>query len=96
MTTMVALVIPEAPMPAHDVVGICSHIHADGFRLGILDNSKANANHLLDFLVRGIKAALPVTSVTLLRKPSAGEAAPAALLDQLRADTDFVVSAMAD
>ena len=96
MTTMVALVIPEAPMPVVSRVGTRNSIRAAGFRLGILDNSKANAHHLLEFLARGIRAALPVTSLTVLRKPSAGEPAPAAILDQLATEADFVISAMAD
>ena len=35
-----------------------------GVRLGVLDNSKGNADHLLRFIVEGVKAVVPVASVT--------------------------------
>ena len=96
MATMIALVIPEAPAPAAAVLEMKRNFETGGIRLGILDNSKANADHLLAFLVEGVKAAVPVTSVVSLRKPSAGLAASASVLDRLAKDADFVVGAMAD
>ncbi len=44
----------------------------------------------------GIKAQVPVASVVSLRKGSVSLPAPKELLDQLAAEADFVVSAMAD
>ena len=67
-----------------------------GVRLGVLENGKANAGHLLRFLVEGIKAAVPVASVVMLRKSRPSEPAPKEILDQLTAEADCVVSAMAD
>ena len=67
-----------------------------GLRLGILDNSKGNADHLLRFIVAGVKALVPVASVVTLRKGSVSLPAPQDILDQLSAEADFVVSAMAD
>jgi hypothetical protein len=65
-------------------------------RLGVLDNSKGNADHLLRFIVEGVKAALPVASVVMTRKGSVSLPAPADVLDRLTREADFVVSAMAD
>ena len=67
-----------------------------GLRLGVLDNSKGNADHLLRFIVEGVKAAVPVASVVSLRKESVSLPATGPLLDRLAAEADLVVSAMAD
>jgi hypothetical protein len=96
MATTIALVIPEAPAPLRAVVETQRNFEAGGIRLGILDNSKANADHLLARLVEGVKAAVAVTSIVSLRKPSAALAAPAPVLDRLAREADFVVGAMAD
>ena len=88
-------IIPEAPPPAD--VGLAGERELrGGLRLGILDNSKSNADHLLGMIVDGIKAKLPVLSVVALRKPSPAAGADPKLLDQLAAEADCVISAMAD
>jgi hypothetical protein len=43
-----------------------------------------------------LRAARPLAEVVTLRKPSASRSADEALLAQLAAQADFVVSAMAD
>lgn len=96
MSRKVLLVVPEAPTAAAVAAVIERKIGAGGLRLGILDNSKGNADHLLRFIAEGIKAALPVKSVVSLRKASVSLPAPGEILDQLTAEADFVVSAMAD
>jgi uncharacterized protein YhfF len=65
-------------------------------RLGILDNSKSNADHLLRMIVEGIKAQLPVSSIVSVRKPSPAAGADSKLLEQLTEEADCVISAMAD
>ena len=92
----VLLVIPEAPAPAPKAVVNERRIDQRGIRLGILDNSKGNADHLLRFMVDALKASVPVSSVVSLRKASVSLPAPSEILDQLAAETDVVVSAMAD
>jgi uncharacterized protein YhfF len=92
----VTLVVPEAPAPAAAVAVESRKAGRSGLRLGVLDNSKGNADHLLRFIVEGVKAAVPVASVVSLRKDSVSLPAPGAILDQLAAEADFVVSAMAD
>jgi uncharacterized protein YhfF len=88
-------IIPEAPPPA-DVSVTRGRKVQGGLRLGILDNSKSNADHLLAMIVDGIKAQLPVVSVMTLRKPGPAAGADPKVLDQLAEEADCVISAMAD
>jgi uncharacterized protein YhfF len=92
----VLLVVPEAPAPAAAVAAGRREAGKGGLRLGVLDNSKGNADHLLRFIVEGVKAAVPVASVASLRKESVSLPAPGAILERLAAEADFVVTAMAD
>lgn len=96
MSKTVTLVVPEAPGPESAALVAQRPVEKTGIRLGILDNSKGNADHLLKFLVEGLLAAIPIASVVSLRKFSVGLAAPAAVLDQLTKEADYVVTAMAD
>jgi len=96
MHSMVKLVIPEAPPPAVEATGKQRDFQANGIRLGILDNSKGNADHLLKFIVEGVKAQMKVASVVSLRKPSPSIPAEKAVLDELTEKADCVISAMAD
>lgn len=97
MTATVLMVSPEAPATQAAAATTARRtLAAGGIRLGILDNSKGNADHLLNFLVEGLKAALPITSVVSLRKDSVSVPAPAPVLDRLTAEADLVVSAMGD
>ncbi len=96
MSDMVRLVIPEAPPPAAKAAATQRSIKRDGIRLGILDNSKGNADHLLQFIVDGVKAQVKVASVVSLRKPSPSIPATKDVLDELTAQADCVISAMAD
>lgn len=67
-----------------------------GVRLGVLDNSKGNADHLLRILIGDLRAAMPIGTLVSLRKPNSAAAANPGLLDQLAEEADLVVSAMAD
>lgn len=96
MSAKVLLVVPEAPAAAAAAAVVERAIKAGALRLGVLDNSKGNADHLLRFIVDGIKATLPVKSIVSLRKNSVSLPAPGEILDKLAAEADFVVSAMAD
>jgi hypothetical protein len=96
MAEMITLVAPDAPMPAADELTAKSKISQRSIRFGLLDNSKGNADHLLNFVVAGVKRVIPLASVVALRKDNAAKAAPSRILDQLAAEADFVVSAMAD
>ena len=96
MNQKVRLVVPEAPSPQAIAVTETRAVAKGGIRLGILDNSKGNADHLLRFIVDGVKALLPVASVVSLRKDSVSLPAPDVILDQLAAESDYVLTAMAD
>ena len=91
------LVVPDAP--AEDVAQLKASRTLDaaaGIRLGVLDNSKGNADHLLNFIIEGVKKEFKVDSVVMTRKPASSRPATDAILDQLAREADLVVSAMAD
>jgi hypothetical protein len=96
MANKVLLVVPEAPAPATEAVVKERAIDKRGIRLGVLDNSKGNADHLLKFIVDSVRGAVPVASVVSLRKASVSLPASNEMLDQLAREADVVVSAMAD
>jgi hypothetical protein len=96
MSGKITLVVPEAPVPAAAAAAQGRKAGKGGLRLGILDNSKGNADHLLRFIVEGVRAVVPVASVVMTRKGSVSLPAPGEVLDQLTREADFVVSAMAD
>jgi len=96
MMGKVILVVPEAPVSAAGVAVESRKAGKSALRLGVLDNSKGNADYLLKFIVEGVTAAVPVASVVSLRKGNNSLPAPGGILDQLAAEADIVVSAMAD
>ena len=90
------LVVPDAPI--EDVAQLKSsrRLGSGGIRLGILDNSKANADHLLNLIIEGVKKEFKVDSVVIKRKPAASRPATDQILDELAQEADLVISAMAD
>jgi hypothetical protein len=90
------LVVPDAPI--EDVAQLKSNrtLGSAGIRLGILDNSKANADHLLKLIVEGVKKEYQVDSVVIKRKPTSSRPATDQVLDELAKEADLVISAMAD
>jgi len=90
------LVTPDAPVEAVTKLESDRTLDESGIRLGVLDNSKGNADHLLNFIIEGLKSAFPIKSVVMTRKPASSRPAPEATLDQLAREADLVVSAMAD
>jgi len=96
MAQKILLAVPEAPAPAATAVVDERRIAKGGIRLGVLDNSKGNADHLLRFIVEAVKTRVTVSSVVSLRKASVSLPAPGEILDRLTGETDVVVSAMAD
>ena len=98
MNRKVTLVTPDAPppKPARAPEVTRRKLDPKGIRLGVLDNSKGNADHLLAMIVEGVRAEIPVKSVVSLRKPHVTFPATKEVLDQLEAEADVVISAMAD
>ncbi|HEX9876579.1 MAG TPA: UGSC family (seleno)protein, partial [Gammaproteobacteria bacterium] len=68
----------------------------DGLRLGILDNTKWNANKLLRELRDQLKAAHPLADVRYYRKESFSKFAAPELLERIRRENDIVVTAIGD
>jgi len=67
-----------------------------GLRLGILDNTKWNANKLLRELRDQLKAAHPLADVRYYRKESFSRFADPALIETIRKENDIVVTAIGD
>lgn len=90
------LVVPDAPV--EDVAQLKSNrtLGGCGIRLGVLDNSKNNADHLLNFIIEGMKKEFKIESVVMKRKPASSAPATGRILDDLAKEADLVVSAMAD
>lgn len=68
----------------------------DGLRLGILDNTKWNANKLLREVRDRLKAAQSLADIHYYRKESFSKFAAPELLDAIRRDNDIVVTAIGD
>jgi hypothetical protein len=89
------LVVPDAPVEEVAQLKATRKL-AGGIRLGVLDNSKSNADHLLNLIIEGVKKEFQVDSVVVRRKPASSRPATDELLDELAKDADLVISAMAD
>jgi hypothetical protein len=90
------IVVPEAPMEEAAQLKAERKLAGSGIRLGVLDNSKANADYLLELIVDGVRKELSVDSVVFKRKPASSRPATEEILDSLAKEADLVVSAMAD
>ena len=65
-------------------------------RLGVLDNSKWNASRLLRHVVAQLDTDISPTAIHHYTKASFSRVAPDALLDEVAAETDVVVTAIGD
>lgn len=90
------IVAPDAPLEEAVQLKAGRTLGSAGIRLGVLDNSKSNADHLLDLIVEGVKKEFKVHSVVIKRKPTSSRPATDQMLDELAKEADLVVSAMAD
>ena len=68
----------------------------DGLRLGILDNTKWNAGRLLRKTVARLGENHRFAAVTYYKKESFSKAADPALVAQIAADNDIVLTAIGD
>lgn len=90
------LVVPDAPVEQAVQLNANRTIGEAGIRLGILDNTKGNADHLLNMIIEGVKKEFKVDSVVMTRKAASSRPAAEDILDKLAKEADLVVSAMAD
>ncbi len=68
----------------------------DGLRLGVLDNTKWNANRLLHKTVAKLQQEFSFASVSYYRKESFSKDADPALIEGIAADNDIVLTAIGD
>ena len=68
----------------------------DGLRLGVLDNTKWNANRLLRQTVGRLQKETSFAAVNYYRKESFSKDADPALIDTIAADNDIVLTAIGD
>ena len=68
----------------------------DGLRLGVLDNTKWNANRLLRKTVAKLREETSFAAVNYYRKESFSKEADPALVAAIAADNDIVVTAIGD
>jgi hypothetical protein len=80
----------ERIMPAPRVAALA------GLRLGILDNTKWNANRLLRMTAAGLGEGHRFAAVNYYRKESFSKAADPALLAVIAANNDIVLTAIGD
>ena len=92
----IQIVAPDAPLEAAEKLEANRKIGKTGIRLGLLDNTKANADHLLNLIVEGVKKEFNVESVVYKRKAASSRPATDKILDELAEEADLVISAMAD
>ena len=68
----------------------------DGLRLGVLDNTKWNANRLLRKTVTGFQREFSLAAVNYYRKESFSKDADPALIETIAAENDIVLTAIGD
>lgn len=68
----------------------------EGLRLGLLDNTKWNANKLLRELRDQLQSGHQLAATNYYRKESFSRFADPALLEKIRAESDIVVTAIGD
>ena len=90
------IVVPEAPLETSEKLEAKRSLGTGGIRLGVLDNTKGNADHLLNLIVDGVKKEFQVDSVVYKRKAASSQPASEEILDALAREADLVISAMAD
>lgn len=68
----------------------------EGLRLGILDNTKWNANRLLKKTAAQLQAEHKFSSVNYYRKESFSKAADDAIIQQIARENDLTMTAIGD
>ena len=83
--------VETEPLPLSARVGAL-----DGLRLGVLDNTKWNANRLLRKTVTRLHDEFSLATVNYYRKESFSKDADPALIVTIAADNDIVLTAIGD
>jgi len=93
---MIAVYDPRGEVRAEERALAARVRSLDGLRLGILDNTKWNANKLLRSVRDQLQARHPMASVNYYRKESFSRFADPKLIEQIRAENDVVFTAIGD
>jgi hypothetical protein len=86
----------KARASAAAVAALPRFIDLSGKTIGLLDNSKPNADKLGERFAELLKERYGVARVIARRKITAQAGAPKEYLDQLAAESDFVLSGLGD
>ena len=86
----------KAQTSAAKVASLPQFTELRGKVLGLLDNSKPNMDKLAERFAEQLKEKYGVAKVISRRKLTAQQGAPKQYLDELAAQTDFVISGLGD
>ena len=86
----------KAQTSAAKVAGIAQFTDLRGKVVGLLDNSKPNADRLAERFAELLKERYGVAGVITRRKLTAQQGAPKQYLDELASQADFVISGLGD
>jgi len=86
----------KAQTAAAKVASLPQFTELRGKVLGLLDNSKPNMDKLAERFAEKLKEKYGVAKVISRRKLTAQQGAPKEYLDELAAQTDFVISGLGD
>jgi hypothetical protein len=86
----------KAQTSAAEVAGLPRFADLRGKVVGLLDNSKPNADKLEERFERLLRERFGVAGVVRRRKITAQQGAPKPYLDELAAQADFILSGLGD
>ncbi|HEY7166843.1 MAG TPA: hypothetical protein VIB79_19920 [Candidatus Binatia bacterium] len=86
----------KARMSSQRVAALPRFSDLNGKTVGLLDNSKPNADKLEERFAELLRERLDVAKVVRRRKLTAQQGAPKEYLDQLAAEADFILSGLGD
>jgi hypothetical protein len=86
----------KAPTSASRVAAVPRFSDLRGKVVGLLDNSKPNADKLQERMAHLLKERVGIAGVVARRKLTAQQGAPKHYLDELAAQADFVLSGLGD
>ena len=86
----------KAQTSATQVAAVPQFTDLRGKVVGVLDNSKPNADRLAERFAELLQENYGVASVITRRKLTAQQSAPEQYLDELASQTDFVISGLGD
>lgn len=86
----------KAKTSAAKIAPIARFTSLRGKTIGVLDNSKPNADKLAERLAELLKERYGVAKVVSRRKLTAQQGAPKQYIEELAAQTDFVLAGLGD